>query len=234
MSDSMVAFAGSRLDRADHVRADPDALGRLMNGTARLLRLDELDPVIGPDGSLEWGSLAEADPDSELVFLGLNGGHGHFAEVPTALRGSVMPANGKMWGAMQALEPSELATYGGARALVGWHARHRFCAVCGSPEVQKDLMAPSLAGAGAEAPDPAPTLSAPLSPAEQAMAELRRRIEARSENVGRDFAAEARRIHEGSSPDRPIIGEAKPSEARALIEDGIPVAPLPWSSRKSN
>ena len=133
MSDSMVAFAGSRLDRADHVRADPDALGRLMNGTARLLRLDELDPVIGPDGSLEWGSLAEADPDSELVFLGLNGGHGHFAEVPTALRGSVMPANGKMWGAMQALEPSELATYGGARALVGWHARHRFCAVCGSP-----------------------------------------------------------------------------------------------------
>ncbi|MCB1373930.1 MAG: DUF1178 family protein [Rhodobacteraceae bacterium] len=108
------------------------------------------------------------------------------------------------------------------------------CAVCGSPEVQKDLMAPSLAGAGAEAPDPAPTLSAPLSPAEQAMAELRRRIEARSENVGRDFAAEARRIHEGSSPDRPIIGEAKPSEARALIEDGIPVAPLPWSSRKSN
>ena len=108
------------------------------------------------------------------------------------------------------------------------------CAVCGSPEVQKDLMAPSLAGADAEAPDPAPTLSAPLSPAEQAMAELRRRIEARSENVGRDFAAEARRIHEGSSPDRPIIGEAKPSEARALIEDGIPVAPLPWSSRKSN
>ena len=108
------------------------------------------------------------------------------------------------------------------------------CAVCGSPEVQKDLMAPSLAGAGAGAPDPAPTLSAPLSPAEQAMAELRRRIEARSENVGRDFAAEARRIHEGISPDRPIIGEAKPSEARALIEDGIPVAPLPWSSRKSN
>lgn len=133
MSASTVAFAGSRLDRADHVRADPDALGRLMNGSARLLRLNELDPVIGPDGSLEWGSLAEAGADSELVFLGLNGGRGHFAEVPPALKGSVMPANPGMWAAMQSLEASELATYGGARALVSWHARHRFCAVCGSP-----------------------------------------------------------------------------------------------------
>ena len=36
------------------------------------------------------------------------------------------------------------------------------------------------------------------------------------------------------APARPIIGEAKPAEARALIQDGIPIAPLPWSSRKSN
>ena len=79
-----------------------------------------------------------------------------------------------------------------------------------------------------------PRCSAPASPAEQALADLRRRIEAVSENVGRDFAAEARRIHEGEAPARPIIGEARPAEARALIEDGIPVAPLPWSSRKAN
>ena len=79
-----------------------------------------------------------------------------------------------------------------------------------------------------------PDLSAPASPAEQALAELRRRIEASSEDVGRDFAAEARRIHEGDAPARPIIGEARPAEARALIEDGIPVAALPWSGRKTN
>jgi hypothetical protein len=102
------------------------------------------------------------------------------------------------------------------------------CAVCGSRTVKKDLMAPSVAGASAE-----PDLSAPASPAEQALAELRRRIEATAEDVGRDFAAEARRIHEGVSPERPIIGEARPSEARALIEDGIPVAPLPWSTRRT-
>ena len=102
------------------------------------------------------------------------------------------------------------------------------CAVCGSSDIAKDLMAPAVAGAA-----PEPTLSAPPSPAEQALAELRRRIEAQSEDVGRNFAREARRIHEGLAPERAIIGEARPAEARALIEDGIPVAPLPWWSRKS-
>lgn len=112
------------------------------------------------------------------------------------------------------------------------------CAICGGAKVDKDLMAPSVAsgsGASKAAPDPAPDvaapkLSAPASPAEQALVELRRRIEAASDNVGRDFAAEARRIHDGTAPARPIIGEARPAEARRLIEDGIPVAPLPWSA----
>ena len=108
-------------------------------------------------------------------------------------------------------------------------AGHLTCAVCGSGAVEKDLMAPGI-GATAEASP----LSAPASPAEQALAEMRRRIEASAEDVGRDFADEARRIHEGESPARTIIGEARPAEARALVEDGIPVAPLPWSSRRGN
>jgi hypothetical protein len=108
-------------------------------------------------------------------------------------------------------------------------AGHLTCAVCGSGAVEKDLMAPGI-GATAEA---AP-LSAPASPAEQALAEMRRRIEATAEDVGRDFVHEARRIHEGESPARTTIGEARPAEARALVEDGIPVAPLPWPSRRGN
>ena len=71
------------------------------------------------------------------------------------------------------------------------------CPVCGSNAVGKDVMAPSVAAAAPERP-----LSAPASPAEQALAELRRRIEAESEDVGRNFAAEARRIHEGAAPRR--------------------------------
>lgn len=117
------------------------------------------------------------------------------------------------------------------------------CVVCGSTAVAKDLMAPAVTisasaprpGPGTEpVPEPVPSLSAPASPAEQALAEFRRRIEAESEDVGRRFAAEARLIHEGRARERPIIGEARPSEARALLEDGIPVAALPWSGRRTN
>lgn len=103
------------------------------------------------------------------------------------------------------------------------------CAVCGIAAVEKDLMAPGVRTSG-DAP-----LSAPASPAEQALAALRRKIEAVSEDVGPAFAQEARRIHSGEAPARPIIGEARPAEARALIEDGVPIAPLPWGrARKAN
>lgn len=130
----MIAFAGSPLDRADHVRADAAALARLMTPAARLLRLEGLDPVIGADGALAWGSLAEAEDGCELVFLGLdNAGAGRFAAVSPALMGSVAPPNPRLWAAMASLDGSELATYGGARSLVDWHARHRFCARCGAP-----------------------------------------------------------------------------------------------------
>jgi hypothetical protein len=106
------------------------------------------------------------------------------------------------------------------------------CAVCGSSEVEKDLMAPRLGTPSL--PDEAPTLSRPASPAEQALRQLRQRIEATSEDVGSEFAAEARRIHDGISARRSIIGEARPADAKALIEDGIPVAPLPWRKGKTN
>ena len=127
-----LAFAGSPIDRADHIRADPDRLAALMDWRARLLKLDGLDPVLSSEGTLEWGTLADAAPDSDLVFLGLAAGKACFAEVPARQGGSTGPANPRLWAAMAALDPGELATYGGARSLVDWHARHRFCAQCGS------------------------------------------------------------------------------------------------------
>lgn len=126
-----IAFAGATLDRADHVRSDPDRLAALMDWRARLLRLDGLDPVITGEGELAWGTLADADQANELVFLGLAEGRGCFAEVSPALIGSVAPPNPRLWAAMADLSPADLATYGGARSLVDWHARHRFCARCG-------------------------------------------------------------------------------------------------------
>lgn len=133
MNSPMIAFAGSPLDRADHVRADPEALAGLKNAHTRLLMLDGLDPVISEDGKVEWGTLADANPESELVFLGLDGERGCFAEVAPSLLGTGAPAGPRSWEAMQLLGAEDLAMYGGARSLVGWHARHRFCAQCGAP-----------------------------------------------------------------------------------------------------
>lgn len=109
------------------------------------------------------------------------------------------------------------------------------CAVCGSAEVEKAVMTPRVQPARTAVSGPGGALSAPASPAERALAELRRQIEENSDYVGLNFAAEARAIHDGEAPARSIYGEARPDEARALIEDGVPVAPLPFRpARKSN
>lgn len=89
------------------------------------------------------------------------------------------------------------------------------CPECGATEVEKALMAPGVA-------------TRDEGKAEHPLARLRREIESKADYVGNRFAAEARAIHDGDAPDRPIWGEARPAEARALIEDGIPAAPLPF------
>jgi len=48
-----------------------------------------------------------------------------------------------------------------------------------------------------------------------------------SEWVGDRFADEARAIHEGESKPRPVHGSASAADAKSLIDDGVPVAPLP-------
>ncbi len=112
------------------------------------------------------------------------------------------------------------------------------CPVCGQTSVEKALMAPAVAqprSRSAEAETPAPDLRAPGSDLEAKLAALRQHVEANSEYVGVNFVAEARRMHEGEAPERSIHGEAKPEEARKLLEDGIPVAPLPFlPGRKAN
>ena len=104
------------------------------------------------------------------------------------------------------------------------------CSVCGSTDVEKAVMAPRVSRKRGERP-----LSAPASPAEQAVAELRSQIEKESDYVGKDFAREARRIHDGEAEARQIHGEARLDEARQLLEDGVPVLPLPFATnRKAN
>ncbi len=104
------------------------------------------------------------------------------------------------------------------------------CSVCGTSHVEKAIMAPQVRMAHKKDMQSGP-LSAPASPAEQAMAEIRKKVEENSENVGNDFAAEARAIHAGDAPERSIYGEAKVQDAKALIDDGIRVTPLPWGNK---
>ena len=101
------------------------------------------------------------------------------------------------------------------------------CPVCGSTGVSKQIMAPAVAGTKAQrSAEPAvdPKMREMMM---TAMGEVRRHVEENFDYVGDAFAQEARAIHEGKSEERGIYGEASPAEVKALVEDGVKVAPLP-------
>ena len=118
------------------------------------------------------------------------------------------------------------------------------CPVCGSSKVDKAIMAPRVVSKKGRdrnpAPEPVttpPTETTQQAPAPLIMAqerelraklkELRDHIVENADNVGERFPNEARAMHYGDIEHRPIYGEASPEEAKALIEEGIEVAPLP-------
>ena len=87
------------------------------------------------------------------------------------------------------------------------------CVVCGSCDVSKAIMTPRV--------QPKST-SAGL------------REKPPLDDVGAKFPEEARKIHYGEAPERPIIGQAKLEEARALLEEGVPVLPLGFKPKQVN
>ena len=109
------------------------------------------------------------------------------------------------------------------------------CPLCGDEQVQKRLSAPRLnlrVSASARAPVPTPESSpAPQLPsaASQAAAWLQRMRQAvaQSEDVGERFTEEARKMHWGEADQRPIRGQANIDQTLQLLEEGIPVLPLP-------
>lgn len=111
------------------------------------------------------------------------------------------------------------------------------CALCGGSDVSKAMMAPRVAQPDLpealpvpsvqDAPAPRP-LSTPSHPGEQMLRAMREHLARHSTYVGGRFVDEARAMHLGESEERMIHGEARPEDARALIEEGIPIAPLPF------
>ncbi len=106
------------------------------------------------------------------------------------------------------------------------------CPTCASTAVQKDLMAPKVAGHVAADPEPRAMATSPDPELTEKIKKLRDHVEKTSDYVGPDFAREARAMHEGEVPHRPIYGEVKTEEAKRLIEDGVPALPLPFTPRQ--
>lgn len=107
------------------------------------------------------------------------------------------------------------------------------CAACGSTAITKALMAPQVVSSREKRakprPQPQPQRHASHVPPEmlEMMRKLRDHIRESSENVGDRFPEEARRIHYDESEARSIHGEASLEEAKALLEEGIEIHPLP-------
>ncbi|MEE1656897.1 DUF1178 family protein [Microvirga sp. CF3062] len=107
------------------------------------------------------------------------------------------------------------------------------CPFCNSAKVEKQIMAPSVARTGKmpSAPAPEPQPVAVLSDRERelraALRALREHVMKNAENVGKDFVEEARKMHFGETEERSIYGEADLAEARALLDEGIDVLPIP-------
>lgn len=112
------------------------------------------------------------------------------------------------------------------------------CPVCGSGQVNKKLSAPRL-NVGhpqdpAERPAAPAASSAVAAPASRQLAQLQaevmrqiRQMVRNTENVGGQFAQEARRMHEGEVEERAIRGTATIEERESLAQDGIVVMPIP-------
>lgn len=135
---------------------------------------------------------------------------------------------------------------GAYEALAG--AGHLTCPQCGDSRIAKAPMAPAVSTAersgaevaprtatAGEAPASPMSLARPTSDLERAIAALRKEVESRSDYVGSRFVQEARAMHLGEAPERAIHGEARPEEARQLVEEGVPILPLPFiPGRKTN
>ena len=102
------------------------------------------------------------------------------------------------------------------------------CPMCGSRDVAKAIMAPMVrTSKGRDEPGDVQRKLAELA------FKVRPHVEATHDYVGDAFAKEARDIHEGLTPERPIYGEATPAEVKSLVEDGIPVAAIPVMGPKT-
>ena len=98
------------------------------------------------------------------------------------------------------------------------------CPICGDRAIAKAAMAPAVGAKGNRQGDVSPVA---MKAAMAALAAAQSKALEGSQWVGAAFAGRARAMHEGVEDHAPIHGQATIAEAKALVEDGVPVAPLP-------
>ena len=156
-------FAGNPLDRAENERRDPEWLAAcLADERARYLPFRDLEVLVrqgqqgrgGAPPALGWvgpSRLEEAGARQHAVLLGLREGTPQLAVDVSALDTAVLDALAAEAGDAEtgdaefaaaravaaALPAGDSGVLAQARSLIGWHARHGFCAVCGALTVPR-------------------------------------------------------------------------------------------------
>ncbi|MEJ0071716.1 MAG: NAD(+) diphosphatase [Pseudomonadota bacterium] len=139
--EEIYSFGGNPLDRASERRGDAAWIAGLLEDPAsRIVLLRELKPRVrlGPVPTIDWQPVAPwrapIAGGALCVLLGLDNGSARFALDASGVE--LPPADGTELGDMRGLaavmEVGAAAILGEARAVIDWHARHRFCAVCGT------------------------------------------------------------------------------------------------------
>jgi NAD+ diphosphatase len=140
--EEIYCFAGNPLDRVSQRRQDAGWIASLLdNPETRLLPLRELKPQVRSASAtaLDWQNVAPwrslIEDGGTLILLGMRDGHAYFAldatsaEVPSSDDTALMDAR----RVASIIDGGEAAILAEARSLIDWHARHRFCANCGTP-----------------------------------------------------------------------------------------------------
>jgi len=140
--EEIYCFAGNPLDRVSQRRQDAGWVASLLEDpSTRVLLLHGLKPQIrhSSAAALDWQGVARwrplIDGGSTLILLGMREGRAYFAldatsaEIPPDGDSVAMDAR----AAAPIIDGGEAAILAEARSLIDWHARHRYCAQCGTP-----------------------------------------------------------------------------------------------------
>ena len=146
---SSIPYSGNPLDRVSHLRRDRDWLqARLSDPQSRFLPFWRQQVLVKSEPALAWARsdlCAQMDQGTGAVLLGVDAGVAHFAvdvsalEIPLETLGLAGSADFKEPHAVvSALSPGDAAIVAQGRGMLTWHARQRFCGVCGGTTSVKE------------------------------------------------------------------------------------------------